>query len=298
MLDDAGGRFVIGANSGFISVADASLQDFETSTSHTITVQATDAAGATFNKQFTVFLTDSNEFPVSPVIDTNNNFNSVTENAVVGTSAGVTAVAFDADSTNNTVSYTLVDNDGGRFAIDATTGVVTVSGAIDRENDGPVRTITVRATSTDGSYSDQNFSITINDVDEFNVGAVSDVNAASNAVNENAAAGTTVGITATASDADATTSTITYSLSSNDGGRFAIDSTTGVVTVAGAIDRESDGPCVRSRCVPRPQMDLTRNRCFTITINDVDEFDIGPVTDTNAIVNAQNENAAIGMSSA
>ncbi len=204
LIDSAGGRFAIHAATGVVSVADASLLDFETSTSHTITVQVTDTAGATFNKQFTVVLTDSNEFAVSPVIDINNSLNTVTENAAVGTAAGVTAMAVDADSTNNTVTYTLVDNDGGRFAIDSTTGVVTIAGSIDRESDGPVRTITVRATSTDGSYSEQNFNININDVDEFDVGAIADANATTNAVNENAAVGTTVGITASASDADAT----------------------------------------------------------------------------------------------
>ena len=71
-------------------------------------------------------------------------------------------------------------------------------------------------------------------MDEFDIGAVSDTNAAANAVNENAANGTAVDITAAASDADATTNTITYSLQNNDGGRFAIDANTGVVTVAGA----------------------------------------------------------------
>ncbi|MFO0923542.1 MAG: cadherin repeat domain-containing protein [Pirellulales bacterium] len=141
----------------------------------------------------------------------------------------------------NTITYTLFDNDGGRFAIDANTGVVTVAGAINRETDGASRTITVRATSTDGSYTDQNFAIAISDVDEFDVGAVTDTNATSNAVNENASIGTLVGITASASDSDSTTNTITYTLFNNDGGRFAIDANTGVVTVAGAINRETDG---------------------------------------------------------
>ncbi len=78
-------------------------------------------------------------------------------------------------------------------------------GAINREADGPTRNITVRATSADGSFTDQAYTITINDVDEFDVGSVSDTDATTNAVNENAAIGTTVGITASASDADATT---------------------------------------------------------------------------------------------
>ena len=146
------------------------------------------------------------------------------ENAVIGTVVGVTAVASDADATNNTITYSLQDDDGGRFTIDANTGVVTVAGAIDREADGPTRNITVRATSSDGSFTDQGFTININDLDEFDVGAVTDVNATANAVDENAVVGTVVGVTASASDADATNNTITYSLQDDDGGRFTIDS--------------------------------------------------------------------------
>ena len=46
------------------------------------------------------------------------------------------------------------------------------------------------------------------------------------------ATGNPVGITASATDADSTNSTVTYTLSDDAGGRFSIDSGTGVVTVA------------------------------------------------------------------
>ena len=82
--------------------------------------------------------------------------------------------------------------------------MVTVAGAIDREADGASRNITVRATSADGSFTDQVMAININDVDEFDVGAISDTDGAANEVAENAGIGTSVGITALASDADAT----------------------------------------------------------------------------------------------
>jgi protocadherin Fat 4 len=212
----------------------------------------------------------------------------------VGTFVGITAAASDADSTNNTITYSLQNSDGGRFAIDSTTGVVTVAGAINREADGASRSITVRATSSDGSYTDQIFSIAINDIDEFDVGSVTDTNATSNNVNENATVGTLVGITAAASDADSTNNTITYSLLNNDGGRFAIDSTTGVVTVASAINREVDGAS-RSITVRATSSDGSyTDQIFSITINDVDEFDVGSVTDTNATSNNVNENASVG----
>ncbi len=154
--------------------------------------------------------------------------------------------------------------------------------------------ITVRATSADGSFTDQAYTIAINDVDEFDVGSVSDTDATTNAVNENATIGTTVGITASASDADATTNGITYSLANDDGGRFTINSSTGVVPVAGAINREADGP-TRNIIVRATSADGSfTDQAYTIAINDVDEFDVGSVSDTDATANAVNENAAIG----
>ena len=130
------------------------------------------------------------------------------ENAAIGTAVGITAFANDADGTD-TVSYSLDDDAGGRFSIDANTGVVTVAGGIDREAAASYN-ITVRATTTDTLHDHAVFTITIGDVDEFDVGAVTDTDAAANTVDENAVVGTTVGITASASDADATTNAITY----------------------------------------------------------------------------------------
>ena len=73
---------------------------------------------------------------------------------------------------------------------------MTVAGAIDREADGPTHNITVRATSSDGSFTHQDFTITINDVDEFDIGAVTDADATANTVAEDAIVGTAVGVTA------------------------------------------------------------------------------------------------------
>ena len=216
------------------------------------------------------------------------------ENAVVGTTVGITATANDGDATNNAITYSLLDNDGGRFAVNSTTGVVTVAGAIDREVDGPSRNITVRATSTDGSFTDQIIAISINDLDEFDATATVDGDGSVNAVDENAAVGTPVGITASASDADATNNTITYSLDDNDGGRFTINSATGVITVAGAIDREVDGAS-RIITVRSTSSDASfTTAVFAIGINDVDEFDVTTPTDSDVAANFVNENSVIG----
>ncbi len=292
LANDAGGRFVIDAVTGEVSIAAGASFDRESEASITIGVTATSQDGSSSTQSFAIAVTDVDEFDVTPVSDTNAAANAVNENAAIGTTVGITAFASDGDATTNGITYSLTDNAGGRFAINATTGVVTVAGAIDREA-GATQAITVRATSADGSTATQSYTITINDVDEFDVTPISDTNAATNAVNENAAIGTTVGITAFASDGDASTNGVTYSLTDNAGGRFAINATTGVVTVAGAIDREA-GATQAITVLATSADGSTATQSYTITINDVDEFDVTPISDTNAAANAVNENAAIG----
>ena len=69
--------------------------------------------------------------------------------------------------------------------------------------------------------------------------APTDSDAAPNQVAENVAIGTAVGIIANAFDLDATNNSVTYALTNSSGGLFQIDSLTGTVTTAGAINFES-----------------------------------------------------------
>src|SRR5205085_4080154 len=134
------------------------------------------------------------------------------------------------DPNGPAASYTLTDNAGGRFAIDSTTGVVTVANgaAIDFESAaGHAYNITVRGTS--GALSStQTFSIGVNDVGP---SVPADTDGAANSVDEGAANGTPVGIIASSADPGGGPAT-TYALTDDAGGRFTIDPNTGVVTVA------------------------------------------------------------------
>ena len=66
--------------------------------------------------------------------DANVTGNTVAEGAANGTAVGLTALA--TNTSGQPVSYTLTENAGGRFAINSTTGVVTVANGslIDYEN--------------------------------------------------------------------------------------------------------------------------------------------------------------------
>ena len=144
-----------------VTVANGALLDYETATSHNITVLATSTDGSANSQAFTINVTNVNDNPVTVPADTNVAANTVAENAATGTTVGVTALATDADA-GTTISYSLTDDAGGRFAINATTGVVTVAnGALLDYETATSHNITVLATSTDGSSNSQVFTILV-----------------------------------------------------------------------------------------------------------------------------------------
>jgi len=64
LTDDAGGAFTIDPNTGVVTVADSSQLDFESATSKQITVRVTDAAGLSFDKTFTIAVSNVDEHPI------------------------------------------------------------------------------------------------------------------------------------------------------------------------------------------------------------------------------------------
>lgn len=92
---------------------------------------------------------------LSAVTDIDASNNTVADDATVGTTVGITGKAIHSGFT---VTYSLTDDAGGLFAINSSTGVVTVA---DTLTEG-VHQITVLATSSDGtSTSDEDFNITV-----------------------------------------------------------------------------------------------------------------------------------------
>ncbi|MCP3856950.1 MAG: hypothetical protein GY698_19815, partial [Actinomycetia bacterium] len=288
LSDDAGGLFTIDTNTGVITVANA--LDYETATSHSVTVLATSSDTSTSSQAFTINVTDINEDVVGPVTDSNVAVNTVAEDAINGTVVEITALATDPDGTD-TVTYSLSDDAGGLFTIDTNTGIITVANALDYET-ATSHSVTVLATSSDSSTSSQAFTINVTDINEDVVGPVTDSNVAVNTVAEDAINGTVVGITALATDPDGT-DTVTYSLSDDAGGLFTIDTNTGIITVANALDYET--ATSHSVTVLATSSDTsTSSQAFTINVTDINEDVVGPVTDSNLAVNTVAENAING----
>jgi len=273
ITDDPSGNFEVVGNE--IRVKAGASLDAETTQSHSVTVQVTDSAGNTYSEVLTINVGDVDEFDVGAVGDGNGAANTVSENTAVGSTVGITASASDADVTNSSVTYSLSDDAGGLFAIDANTGVVTVAGALDAEA-AQSQTIEVTATSSDGSTSTQSYTINVSDVDEFDVSTPVDGDAGANAISEDAAAGSTVGVTASASDADATNSGVTYSV---DDARFTVDAD-GTVRVAAGASFDTESEASIDIVVTATSADgSASNETFSINVSDVDETISGTAGD-------------------
>ena len=286
--DTSSGGFKIDPLTGVVTVADSSKFDYETSGpshSYTITVVASEFS-FTQTQTFSIAITDV--APSSPA-DANSGANTVVEGAAVGTVVGVTASSSDVNG--GAVTYSLIaDSSGGGFTINSTTGVITVanSSKINYETPGNAYSVTVQA--SDGTLtSSQSFSIAVTDVAPT---TPSDVNGAANTVAEGAAVGTAVGITA--SSADINGPAVTWSLTADSSaGGFAINSSTGAITVANSskIDYESAAGHAYSVTATASDGTLSSSQTFSIAVTDVAP---ATPTDVNGAANSVAEGAANG----
>ena len=284
--DTSNGGFTINATTGVVTVADSTKIDFETAAGHVYTVTALASDGTLGTSQtFTIAVTDV--APSTPT-DADGATNAIAEGAANGSTVGLTVSS--ADVNGPAVTYTLTDNAGGRFAIDPNSGVVTVANgsAIDFETaSGHAYSITAQA--SDGTQTNsQTFSIGVLDVAP---SAPTDGDPAANAVTEGAANGTAVGFTA--SSADINGPAVTYSLSDNAGGRFAIDPNSGIVTVANgsAIDFETAPSHAYSITATASDGTLTNSTTVSIGVTDVAP---GTPTDGDGATNTVAEGATTG----
>ena len=144
---------------------------------------------------------------------------------------------------------------------------------------------------TDTSTSTQSYTIAVTDFDEYDVTTPTDDNNATNEIDENAGSGT-VGVTASASDADGTTNTITYSLTNDDGGNFVIDSGTGVVSTTGSLNHEAGA--TRTIKVTATSADgSSKSETFNITVNDINEAPVIESGTTGSVYENANSSTVI-----
>ena len=155
---------------------------------------------------------------------------------LISVSSGVLNNDTDADGDNLTVTGIGSASHGNAVLVSATEIQYTPD-----PNFAGIDTVSYTVSDGNGGTASGTLNFSVTDIAD-PVGAVTDSDSGTNTVNESDPATTTVGITAVAVDPDPTNNGITYSLSIDAGGRFTIDSSTGVVTIAdpSLIDYETN----------------------------------------------------------
>ncbi|MBC6427565.1 MAG: cadherin domain-containing protein, partial [Ekhidna sp.] len=280
------GDFAINEN-GQITIAKP--LDHEGTGSYTLTVTARDDADTplTAEAMVTVTVTDVNEAPTMFV--NGSVIFSIAEDAAQNSNVGLPITGADPDE-DDMLTYTITGgNDGTVFAIDGSTGQITVAKALDHETKDEYR-LTVMADDSNGGTTEATITVTVTDVNE-NAPMMTSAVAAS--VAENTPAGTAV-LTVTADDADAS-ATITYRISGGaDRNSFSIDEDTGVLTFNTAPDFEMPGSADNDNAY---EMEVTASdgpnsvtQTITINVNDVNE---APVFAESSVTFSIAEDAAI-----
>jgi hypothetical protein len=261
------------SNWNFASLRVTPPLDFRGDLQVTFTATSTDTATlSTGPASDTTSVTQIIDILIAPDETLSND--TVAENSPKGTVVGTIIPDLPADVA---VTYALTDDAGGRFAIDADTGVVTVGEVVLDYERAPQHqyAITARATnSADGTTFDNTFTIHVTDVNE----SPTDIDffPGTATVAENSPNGTPVG-RLFGTDLDAG-DVLTFSLTDDADKRFAVDAMTGVVTVADGT--RLDFETATSYNIGARETDrggLSRDIGLLIHVTDVNEAPIGEV---------------------
>jgi len=152
--------------------------DFEAKNSYSVRINVTDKGGFTFEKVFTILITNVNESPTDIILSSN----KVSENQPPGTLVG-TLSAIDPDA-NSTFTYSLVigagDTDNNSFSIAGNSLKTNSPFDYEIKNSYSVR---VRVTDQGGLSFEKSFTISVTDIMEAPIPTVVSTVPANNAIN-------------------------------------------------------------------------------------------------------------------
>ncbi|HEV2565942.1 MAG TPA: cadherin domain-containing protein [Microvirga sp.] len=268
LVDNADGRFALDGHR--LIVLNGSKLDYETAMAHDIWVRATDSRGGMTLKRFTITVMDVNEDQNPPSDNQDPTMLmldgvQVIENAPTG---AVVGYLHGADPDGDLLTFSLLDDAGGRFKIEHNRVVVADGTKLDYET-AQAHPIRVQVSDGRGGFREATFTIHVRDrpdsppnnhppVIEDLLGTV---------VQENAANGTVVGAVA-AHDPDG--DPLTYELLDNGDGRFRIENNVIVVADGSRLDYEaSSSHTVRVRV--SDSRGLSDTKVFTILVKDINE---------------------------
>jgi hypothetical protein len=246
----------------------ASSLDYETATSYSINLSASDGSNVT-TKTLTINVGNVAELSYSGTLAASSQNESIATGSAILSSS--------TSGAEGAVTYSITDPDN-KFVINSSTGEVTLASALDFETKTS-HSFTV--TASDGSNSEsQTFTLQINDVD-LSLSA----SLASGSQSETVSTGATI-LSSSTSNAEGT---VTYSLTDSDN-KFAINSSTGQVTLANALDYETKTS--HTFTVTATDGTTTTSETFTLNISDVD---LGGLVTSQSTPALENTSSGTGL---
>ena len=164
---DAEGTFGVYQNNGQLNLRSTAQLDYDTKSSYTITVTASDNKGGSDSITVTINLTQAPEFD-----DGTSTTRSIAEGTAANVNIGDPVSATDAES--DTLTYFLLSGDHPNiFDIDSSNGQLKTRAFLDYETLSSY-TIKVRVWDEDGGFADITVTINVTDLDESSTTLVSD----------------------------------------------------------------------------------------------------------------------------
>ncbi len=246
-LSGTGSEYFTIDSSGNVTLA-AGL-DYETATSYTLTLNASDGVNTT-SSNLIITVDDVNE---APSLSNTLAASSFAENIATGTTI---ATASASDPESQTITYSLSGTGSENFAVDSS-GNITLASSLDYETS---TSYSLTLTASDGTNSTSNtISINVDDVIELSIALAS----SSVSLSETAASGTSVTTTSTTTDGSGS---VTYSLSGTGSDQFSV-SADGTITTAATLDYETTSTYSLTLTASDGVNTVSEN--LTITITDV-----------------------------
>ena len=261
---------IAGTNSGHFAVSSLGLitttqvLDYESVSSYSLNISVSDGS-TSVTEALSVTVKDTND---SPAFNSAPYTVTVPENNVSATV--YTLSATDTDS-SDTLEYFLSGVGSGDFSILSSTGLVSLSSALDYERKSSyVFSVIVR--DGNGGHSTSSLTVTVSDEND-SPDFIGTPYSAS--LDEDVPIGTTV-LQVSATDQD-TSDTLTYSLAGNHNSDFSIGSNSGIITTAVALDYEAISSYSLTVSVTDGTVTVTQALSISVTDkNDAPAFTAAP----------------------
>ena len=235
--------------------------DYETKSSYSFTVTATDAAGNISAAQ-TVSLSINNLDEEVPVITSSATTAAIDENS----GSGQQVYTITATDDIGVTSYGVSGTDAADFSVDSTTGVVTLTGDPDYEIKNSYEFTVTASDAASNTSTEQTVTLSINDLVE-TIPVITSSTAA--AIDENSGAGQVVyTITASATDSGIISS---YGIGGTDASHFTVNATTGEVTLTADPDYETKSSYEFTVTANDTAGNTSTDQTVTLSINNLPE---------------------------